>query len=129
MAFFCPVCFGQSESSSGQCLQCGTDLVLWTQTHSYTERLMQALQHPIAEVRMGAIIALGMRCDIKAAGALVDCAIAHPADIPEGLEIVNTLAHLAGSTTGIASLQKLAANHPAQPVRAAAQKVLKYLSV
>ena len=129
MAFFCPVCFGQSEGGGRQCLQCGTNLLRWSETHSYTERLVQALQHPIAEVRMGAVIAIGLRRDTQAARALADCALAHAADIPEGFEIVRSLARLAVAAEAVASLQWLAAEHPARAVRAAARKALMNLPV
>jgi HEAT repeat protein len=127
MAFFCPVCFGLSESGGGQCLLCGTDLQLWSQTHSYAERLMQAILHPVAEVRMAAIIALGLRGETQAACALADCAMAHSVDVPEGLEIVNALTRLAAGREGLAGLQRLATQHPASAVRVAANKALTKL--
>lgn len=69
---------------------------------------------------MRAIIALGLRKDITAATALVDCALCHPVDVLEGLEIVKTLQAMAGEGPAVLALAHLARKHPAHAVRQAA---------
>ena len=90
----------------------------------YQTKLLHALLHPLSEVRMRAIIALGMRRNPIAADALFDCALRHPKDVVEGLEIVASLALLQPHSAGHAALCRLAARHPAHAVRSAAKKAL-----
>lgn len=69
---------------------------------------------------MRAIIALGWHGEAEAVPALVDCALRHPIDVIEGLEIVRSLSHI--QTHHLRALEVLAENHPAHAVRAAARR-------
>jgi diadenosine tetraphosphate (Ap4A) HIT family hydrolase len=86
----------------------------------YQEKLLAALDHPLADVRMRAILALGLRQQPEPAPALLACALRHPVDVIEGMEIVNSLSRLDHGRPLFAELKTLAAGHPAHAVRAAA---------
>jgi hypothetical protein len=73
---------------------------------------------------MRAIIALGWQGEPDAASALVDCALRHPVDVVEGLEIVRSLARIEGRHPGVGALERLLELHPAHAVRAAALRAL-----
>lgn len=73
---FCPCCYAQIPASQTVCEACHADLRSWN-AQSYAERLIQALGHPLADVRMRAIIALGWRREKSAERALVECALRH----------------------------------------------------
>lgn len=92
--------------------------------HEYREKLLHALEHPLAEVRMRSIIALGLRGEPDTAPALVACALRRPADVVEGLEIVRSLGRLDAGRPCSAALRKLADLHPANAVRTAAAQAL-----
>jgi hypothetical protein len=62
----------------------------WTKK-IYSQRLIDALGHPLDDVRMRAIITLGLRSEKAAEKPLIDCALRQPIDVIEGLEIVNSL--------------------------------------
>jgi hypothetical protein len=90
----------------------------------YREKLLGALNHPLAEVRMRAIIALGMRGESEGADALVQCALRHPTDLVEGLEIVRILARLRAPEVRSELLVELVRRHPAHTVQVAAETAL-----
>lgn len=72
---------------------------------------------------MRVIIALGLRGEAETADALVECALRHPADVVEGLEIIRSLTRI--REPGIRrrqALLRLIAQHAAHAVRAAAEK-------
>ncbi len=118
----CPYCHGEIGVDVARCPLCGADLLAW-QRLPYGERLLLALTHPISEARMAAIIALGQRRETRAALPLAQCALTHPCDVVQGLEIVRALARLPADATRTQALQQLAA-HPAHAVAAAAAKLL-----
>jgi len=119
---FCPRCYAQIPFEAGICPSCGASLDDW-HAKSYVERLILALGHPLADVRMRAIIALGLRREAAAANPLRDCALRHVTDVIEALEIVNSLPLIRGGG-GDDALRALAARHPARAVRQAAERVL-----
>src|SRR5512138_1367192 len=116
MTYFCPQCFAQIAKETIDCPACGIHVPSWQQTLDYTDRLIHALNHPLAEVRMGAIISLGNRGDPRAALPLARCALGHPTDIVEGLEIVDRLCQLTESVERTQALQMLANSHPGRVV-------------
>jgi HEAT repeat protein len=87
---FCPNCYAQIPVDAAICPHCRATLSDW-QEKTYPDRLIDALGHPLSEVRMRAIIALGWRKERAAERPLVDCALRHPIDVIEGLEIFNSL--------------------------------------
>jgi HEAT repeat protein len=121
---FCPGCYRQIPLRLETCPHCGVSLSGF-EAKSYSDRLISALGHPLADVRMRAIIALGLRGEIAAQGALVECALRHPVDVVEGLEIVSSLRRIREAGAGDEALQTLAVRHPAQAVRSAAAEILR----
>jgi HEAT repeat protein len=85
---------------------------------SYTERLIHALSHPIAEVRMSAIISLGKLKEVKAAVPLAQCALVHPIDVIQGLEIIHALKQMDVEREVATSLEMLT-RHPARAIQEA----------
>lgn len=73
---------------------------------------------------MRAIIALGLRGEAQAADALAACALRHPLDVVEGLEIVRSLRCIAELTGERQALTRIAHDHPGHAVRQAAEQAL-----
>jgi HEAT repeat protein len=90
----------------------------------YREKLVHALRHPLADVRMRVIIALGRRGESETAEALVECALRYPIDVVAGQEIVCSLARLKSADVRQTALSTLEARHPASIVRKAAKRAL-----
>ncbi len=65
---------------------------------------------------MGAIITLGNQRDERAALPLAQCALRHPIDIVQNLEILRSLRKLPCGTGRDAALAMLQ-NHPSRPIR------------
>jgi hypothetical protein len=105
------------------CPHCGADLAAFS-ARDYREKLLHALFHPLADVRLRAIIALGWRSEQEAADALAACALRHPSDVVEGLEIINSLDQMKDVVTRQTALSTLKARHPAHAVRETAARVL-----
>jgi len=89
----------------------------WKEDASYEERLIHALRHPLSEVRMGAIISLGNRKGEEAAVPLATCALEHPHDIVQNLEIVRSLEKIPDCAQRRSAVQLLK-SHPSHMVRA-----------
>jgi ribosomal protein L40E len=119
----CPACFAKIPNVAQQCKACGADIARLS-ARDYQEKLIAALSHPLADVRMRAIIALGVRGESEGADPLVQCALRHPTDLVEGLEIVRTLARLRAPDVRSKFLGQLARRHPAHTVQAAAEMAL-----
>ena len=120
---FCLECFALIAAEAQTCPICGRDQAQ-LRARDYHAKLLHALHHPLSEVRMRAIIALGLRGEPDAAQALADCALRHPVDVVEGLEIVRSLRLLQARSGRLEALENLARRHPAQAVRAAAARAL-----
>jgi len=65
---------------------------------------------------MGAIITLGNQRDDRAAMPLAQCALRHPVDIVQSLEILRSLQKLPRGKERDAALAMLQ-NHPSRPIR------------
>jgi hypothetical protein len=124
---FCLHCFAMMPATAEICPHCGTHVSDFDRK-SYFDRLLNALFHPLADCRMQAIIVLGLLGKAQSADALVKCALRHPTDVPEGLEIVRSLARIDDSTIRLQSLLGIASEHPARGVRRAAEEALKMLT-
>jgi HEAT repeat protein len=120
---FCPHCYAMIPTGDASCPACGADLRDW-HAQGYGARLILALNHPLADVRMRAIIALGLRREKAAEQALVECALRNPKDVVEGLEIVKSLRLIAEVSSEPEVLLRLARDHSARAVRAAADVAL-----
>jgi hypothetical protein len=124
-AAYCLHCFTMLPASAEVCPHCGADPAEWP--GGYAERLIHALLHPLTEVRMRAILALGLRGEAEAAEALTACALRHPADVVEGLEIVRSLARIAEATGQWHALARIVRDHPGHAVWQAAADALNAL--
>lgn len=120
---YCLECFALIPAEARICPHCGEDQERLRE-RDYRARLLHALRHPLSEVRMRAIIALGWQGEPDAASALVECALRHPVDVVEGLEIVKSLARIEGRHPGLGALERLLKLHPAHAVRTAAIRAL-----
>ena len=116
--WFCPQCHAEVDARERRCPHCGADFAAWD-AQSYGERLIRALVHPLSEVRMGAIVAMGKRADSRAAVPLARCALAHPRDLVQGLAIVDALARMPDDAVRAQALRTLC-SHPANAVAQAA---------
>ena len=116
---FCGQCFALFPAAATACPRCGA-LPSRLSERDYQEKLLVALDHPLADVRMRAILAFGLRQQPEVAPALLACALRHPVDVVEGLEIVNSLSRLDHGRPLHSALESLATGHPAHAVRAAA---------
>jgi hypothetical protein len=122
---YCGECFALFDAAGGVCPHCGA-VASRLSERDYDEKLLHALHHPLADVRLRAVIALGRRGRAETAPMLVDCALRHPTDVVEGLEIIDCLARIArrhAATVG--ALGHLAEEHPAGIVRKAAARILR----
>jgi HEAT repeat protein len=118
---FCPACYRLIPVEARVCPACGADLDALS-VRGYRDKLVAALSHPLDDIRMRAILALGLRGETDAADALVDCALRHPVDVVEGLAVVGTLSRLGAA--GRQALLKLAERDPAHAVRVAARQAV-----
>ncbi|NOX80211.1 MAG: HEAT repeat domain-containing protein [Deltaproteobacteria bacterium] len=121
---YCIHCFAEIAPEVRQCPFCGVEFREWARSLDYETRLIHTLGHPLADVRMRAIIALGKRGDPQAADPMVRCALRHPIDVVEGLEIVDGLRRLRPGGARSKALDCLARDHPAHAVRQAAAEAL-----
>jgi len=119
---WCPFCFAEMDAALTHCPHCGAAVADRLQL-SYQDRLLHALEHPLSETRMAAIIALGLRGEASAALPLADCALAFPLDMVQGLQIVQALAGLPAGPERTQALHRLC-QHPGHAVAWAAGLVL-----
>lgn len=120
---YCAACFTLFDATQTHCPHCGA-LAQTFSERDYQQKLLHALDHPLAEVRMRAIIALGLRAEAQASEALIQCALRWPADVVQGLQIVASLASIARVTGQRSALERLAREHPAHAVQEAARSAL-----
>ena len=111
--FFCPFCGLSDQQDTPVCSRCGRSLEHWKE-HSYEERLILTLRHPILEHRMMAIRILGERGYERAVPAFAEMVAA-------GYDVY-TLREIALALTRINTLEsrRLLANlkkHPSPVVR------------
>jgi len=123
---YCPVCAAPIGPDAKNCPRCKADIDEWDRKN-FVEKLIDALTHPLSEVRMRAIIVLGNRREKRAEQPLADCAFAHPKDVVQGLEIVSSLQRIRKGDPPSLALERLAKHHPARAVRKAAERALKDL--
>jgi hypothetical protein len=121
----CPNCYRALAPAATACAACGASLADFSE-RDYGDKLIAALRHPLADVRMRAVHALGLRREARAAQALVDCALSHRLDVVQGLLIVGALARIHAHDPGTGALQRLLAEQPSRPVAEAARQVLAH---
>jgi len=113
---YCLACFADNRPDAERCRQCRADLVAQGQL-DYAEKLKMALFHPSHSVRMGAIIALGLRAEADAVEALMACAVDEPLDVVEGIEVARALKRIEQKHPELDVLSELARRHPSEIVR------------
>lgn len=118
---YCLNCFSMIPVEAKTCPTCGESIANLS-AQSYREKLLHGLCHPLSEVRMRAIIALGWRGEDSAAQPLLELALRHPVDVVEGLAVVKSLARM--GREGRIAMVALAERHRAHAVREAAKQVL-----
>lgn len=119
---YCPSCLALIDVATPVCPVCGNDLAQLSR-RKYRDKLLAALNHPLADVRLRAIIALGWRGEGEGALALAQCALHHPADIVEGLQVVESLQDIRDKDARRNALRVLAERHPARAVRLRAARL------
>jgi hypothetical protein len=124
---FCLACFIPLAQEADTCPVCGARMAELSE-RSYREKLVHALLHPLADIRMRAIIALGWRGESEAADELAACALRHPSDVVEGLEIINSLVQMKNAGMRQTALTALQSRHPAHAVREGAARALAALT-
>ncbi|MHB1100129.1 MAG: HEAT repeat domain-containing protein [Burkholderiales bacterium] len=120
---YCLNCHAMIPAEAKICPNCGENQDLMSE-QEYRDKLLHALNHPLDDVRMRAIIALGLRHEEGTALHLAECALHHPSDVVEGMEIVNSLRKFGASQEGRQALERLAVHHAAHAVRVAAETAL-----
>lgn len=120
---YCPVCGKALSYDASTCPNCAADITKWNAA-GFVDKLVAALKHPLADIRMRAIIVLGNRREPRAAEPLLECALSHPTDVIEGLAIVDSLAKIREVTKSDAELKRLVVEHGARAVREAAKRAL-----
>lgn len=120
---FCPECFAEVSSHTRRCPRCGIALQ-GRRRGGYDERLVRALRHPVAEVRMGAIIALQKRGTISACGVLGHLALESPKDLPQSAAVVECLASMLPAPAALENLEYIATQHGARSIRRYARDLL-----
>jgi HEAT repeat protein len=118
---YCPACFEPLAQEADTCPACGARRADLT-GRDYREALLYALRHPLADVRLRVIIALGLRGEPETADALAECALRYPTDVVQGLEIVHSLSRVRDGATRKRTLFSLAVRHHAHAVRDAASE-------
>ena len=120
--YFCTVCFREVKQTQQICPYCEVDILDWEKKTPYNERLLHSLQHPIAEVRMSVIISLGNQRQKYSAVPLAHCALEHPKDNVQNLEILRSIEKLPlGRERDSAVL--LLRKHPSRIIRRQAQEL------
>ena len=122
--YFCPACFAQVRAGARMCPECGVDADQWRAEHTFTQRLVHALGHPLPSVRMMSIISLGGRADPDTAAALASCAHAYPTDVVQGLEVVRASAAMAPTAAQRQAALRSLGGHHSRMVAEEAQRIL-----
>jgi len=120
---YCPGCFALISVTADRCPACGLDIRALS-ARAYRDKLLAALAHPLADVRLRAIIALGLRGEGETADALAHCALRHPTDVVEGLQVIEGLQGIRDAAAREHGLRLLASCHPAHAIWSAASRAL-----
>ncbi len=116
VTFFCPNCFIKLPATAVVCPNCGINIESWQQQHSYLDKLIHSLKHPISEARMGCIITLGNLRNPKAAIPLAECALTYSIDVWQAMEIIRSLRKLPDSPEKETAF-KMLLEHPSSVIR------------
>ncbi len=121
---YCPNCFAVIPADASVCPFCSADIGEIS-GRDFRDKLLHALEHPLDDMRMRAIISLGLRGEAGTALPMAECAIHHPMNIEEGLGVIERLRHFAPSPEVFSALEMLS-RHEAHAVREAAAKAMLF---
>ncbi len=119
----CLSCFQLIPLEVRNCPYCKADIAELT-AHGYRAKLLHALFHPSADVRMRVTFVLGWLGEPDVADDLAACAMRNPLDVVGALEIIKSLVMLKESKSVPMALSVLQNSHPAHAVREAANIAL-----
>lgn len=122
--YFCWSCYGQVQRAAGRCPHCGAQIAPPPRA-DYAERLIWALRHPLAEVRLNAAEVLGRRRESRAAPALRELVLAEHTDPYLAAAALDALVRIQGIDASSDVLQR-AAEDGAAPLRRLAQQLLSH---
>src|SRR5712691_1098785 len=117
---FCQDCWTATEYGEARCPSCGADLTCET-THSYEEKVLLALTHPMPEHRISAIRLLANRRSERAIHIFADILSSDP-DFDVAREVLQGA--VAIGTASAWKLVEKATQHPFALVREHAQRLL-----
>lgn len=120
---YCMNCFSLIPSEAEICPVCGENITNLS-AQEFREKLLHALDHPSDDVRMRVIAILVQRHEEGIALKLAECALRHPMNYDEAIEIVRSLKDFQAFSDGRRALELLAKDHSAHAVRVAAQEAL-----
>jgi HEAT repeat protein len=115
MVRFCPNCWRMVKEAVEACPACGHRPKL-SDEESYEDKLLAALEHPVADVRMVAVEVLGQRRSRRAVPALFKLLVDEEADFYLLRQVVKALATI-GTPDALRSLGWAARRHPSRLVR------------
>ncbi len=121
--YFCPVCFREIGNGSKICPYCGTDIVHWEKKTTYVDKLIFGLRHPVSEVRMAAILALGLGRWVEGAIPLAKCALRWPMDRVQTDAILKSLERIDPTPQRVSALHLLL-SHPSRTIRKRVEELL-----
>jgi len=121
---YCMNCFSLIPAQAQACPVCG-ERMTGLSAQDYRTKLLHALEHPLDDVRMRAIIALGLRREADVSLALAGCTLRHPLNVEEGIEVVHALNGFLPSPVAQRALEILAREHGAHAVRERARTALQ----
>lgn len=120
--YFCWTCYGQVQRAAGRCPHCGGQIAP-PRRADYAERLIWALRHPLAEVRLSAAEVLGRRQEARAVPALRDLVFAEHTDPYLAAAALDALVRIQGIEAS-SDLLRRAVHEGAAPLRRLAHQVL-----
>lgn len=120
MIYFCPNCWQDVEDKAARCPHCGYELAEYDRL-SYEDKLLMALEHPVRENRMIAIVALGRLGSRKAVPLLRHIAMATD-DFHEAQAVAEALALIGGADSE--AVLRAMTRHPSRLVRELAERTL-----
>ena len=118
---YCWHCYGENVAARGACRHCGRRIEAPEGT-SYLDQLLWALDHPLGEIKLFAVQALGARRDLAAADRLRQVAL-EAGDPYVAAEAVRSLVSIEGVEKARDVLERVAETGAA-PARRAAKDAL-----
>lgn len=125
ITFYCPNCWSEIDEKEKSCHVCNYDISKYD-SFDYTDKLINALSHPISDVRIFAARLLGKNKVKKSIPALIEC-LKVSKDMYFQKAIIETLGNL-GALETLEIVKIFSANGNPLIVRNAASKTILKLS-